>query len=36
MALGQTVLQLLDRSVLQVHVTAQFYLEIAGKYILEE
>ena len=26
-ALGQTVSQLLDRSVLQLRVTAQFYLE---------
>ena len=34
-ALGQTVSQLLDRSVLQLRVTAQFYLENKGKYILE-
>ena len=27
--------QLLDRSVLQLHVTAQFYLEKKRKYILE-
>ena len=32
-ALG--VSQLLDRSVLQLHVTAQFYLENKGKYIPE-
>ena len=29
------MLQLSDRSVLQLHVTAQFYLENKGKYILE-
>ena len=34
-ALGQTMSQLSDRSVLQLHVTAQFYLENKGKYILE-
>ena len=34
-ALGQTVSQLSDRSVLQFHVTAQFYLESKGKYILK-
>ena len=34
-ALRQTVSQLLDKSVLQLHVTAQFYLENKGKYILE-
>ena len=33
--LGQTVLQLLDKSVLQLCVTANFYLENKGKYILE-
>ena len=32
---GQTVSQLLDRSVLQIHVTVQFYLENKGKYSLE-
>ena len=31
----QTVSQLLDRSVLQIRVTVQFYLENKGKYILE-
>ena len=31
-ALGQTVLQLLDRSLLQLLVTAQLYLENKGKY----
>ena len=31
----QTMFKLLDRSVLQLHVTAQFYLENKGKYILE-
>ena len=34
-ALGQTVSQLSDRSVLQLHVTAQFYLENKGKVISE-
>ena len=34
-ALGQTVLQLLERSVLQLCVTAKFYLENKGIYILE-
>ena len=33
--LGQTVSQLLDKSVLQLRITAQFYLEDKGKYILE-
>ena len=33
-ALKQTGSQLSDRSVLQLHVTAQFYLENKGKYIL--
>ena len=31
----QTMSKLLDRSVLQLRVTAQFYLENKGKYILE-
>ena len=34
-ALGQTVSQLSDRSMSQLRVTAQFYLENKGKYILE-
>ena len=34
-ALGQTMSQLSDRSALQLRVTAQFYLENKGKYILE-
>ena len=34
-ALGQTVSQLSDRSVLQLLVTAQLYLENKGKYILK-
>ena len=34
-ALGHTVSQLSDRSVLQLRVTAQFYLENKGKYTLE-
>ena len=34
-ALGQTVSQLLDRWVLQLRFTAQFYLENKGKYILK-
>ena len=34
-ALWQTMSQLLDRSVLQLHVTAQFYLENKGKCILK-
>ena len=34
-ALGQTMSQLSDRSVLQLRVTAQFYLENKEKYILE-
>ena len=34
-ALRQTVSQLSDRSVLQLCVTAQFYLENKGKYIIE-
>ena len=34
-ALGQTVSQLSDRSVLQLRVTVQFYLENKAKYILE-
>ena len=34
-ALGQTVSQLSDRSVLQLRVTAQFNLENEGKYILK-
>ena len=34
-ALRQTMSQLSDRSVLQLHVTAQFYLEKKRKYILE-
>ena len=34
-ALGQTVSQLSDRSVLQLRVTAQIYLENKRKYILE-
>ena len=34
-ALGHTLSQLSDRPVLQLRVTAQFYLENKGKYILE-
>ena len=34
-ALGQALSQLLGRSVLQLCVAAQFYLENKGKYILE-
>ena len=34
-ALGQTMSQLSDRSVLQLRVTAQFYLENKEKDILE-
>jgi len=34
-ALGQAASQLLGRSVLQLRVAAQFYLENKGKYILE-
>ena len=34
-ALGQTVSQLSDRSMSQLRVTAQFYLENKGKYIPE-
>ena len=34
-ALGQTVSQLSDRSVFQLRVTAQFYLENKRKYILK-
>ena len=34
-ALRQTMSQLSDRSVLQLHVTAQFYLENKGKVISE-
>ena len=34
-ALGPPLLQLSDGPVLQLHVTAQFYLESKGKYILE-
>ena len=33
-AMGGPVLQLLDGPVLQLHVTAQFYLQSKGKYIL--
>ena len=35
LGVSQLESQLLDRSVLQLHVTAQFYLENKGKYILE-
>ena len=34
-ALRQTVSQVLDRPMSQLYVTAQFYLENKGKYILE-
>ena len=33
--MGGPALQLLDGLVLQLHATAQFYLESKGKYILE-
>ena len=35
LGVSQLESQLLDRSVLQLHVTAQFYLESEGKYILD-